>query len=607
MSTDDSPAVRLAGATKRYGSFTALDDVSLEIRRGEVFALLGPNGAGKTTLISLVAGTSRPSAGEVSVLGHDVQRDYQETRRAVGLVPQEINFDPFFTVEEALRFQAGYFGVALSEERLVEILTALGLADKQKANSRQLSGGMKRRLLIAKALVHRPPVLFLDEPTAGVDVELRRDLWSYVSRLRDEGTTVVLTTHYLEEAEQLADRIGVIKSGKLLLVEDKKQLIRRYGRRRVRLVLGERVETLPAAVARAGGTLEEGGRSVLLHPAPGDPIGFELRALAEAGARVEDFEAKEPRLEDVMLELLHAQSPARERTSAEPLAGHPSDLAAIALASSLASGAGAILPTRPAPAREQVQPTLGARTLYRKEVSRFMRVPGQTILSPLITTALYFAVFGFSLGSRMHDIDGVPYARFLVPGLVMLGLINNAFLNTSSSLFIMKLQGTIIDLLVTPLDHLEVLSAFLLSACTRALAVGMLTWLTAGLFVGFALPHPLLALLAALLVSLSFSAGGLIVALWADKFEQVNFIPTFVITPLTFLGGVFYTGSMLPPFIRPFLLVNPIYYMIEAMRFALLGRSATPPLIGFSLLLLLTVAVIGAAFLLLRRGYKLRG
>src|SRR5213076_793071 len=167
-------------------------------------------------------------AGTVEVLGHDVERDYRFTRRAVGLVPQEINFDPFFTVEETLRFQAGYFGIELPEERLVEILSALGLLDKRTSNTRALSGGMKRRLLIAKALVHRPPVLFLDEPTAGVDVELRRDLWAYVKRLAAEGTTVVLTTHYLEEAEELADRIGVIKEGRLLVVEDKKELIARH-------------------------------------------------------------------------------------------------------------------------------------------------------------------------------------------------------------------------------------------------------------------------------------------------------------------------------------------------------------------------------------------
>src|SRR5947199_6060184 len=290
-------AVRLRGATKRYGAFTALDHVDLDIHRGEVFALLGPNGAGKTTLISLVAGTALASEGSVEVLGRDVVRDYRFTRRAVGLVPQEINFDPFFTVEETLRFQAGYFGMRLSDARIDEILGNLSLRDKRTANTRSLSGGMKRRLLIAKALVHDPPVLFLDEPTAGVDVELRRDLWAYVKRLASAGTTVVLTTHYLEEAEELADRIGVIKEGRLLVVEDKKELIARHSRRTVRLALEQPVGTLPASLAAAGAALADGVAAVVLTPRMGEPLAAPLQALAASGLRINDVQTREPRLE----------------------------------------------------------------------------------------------------------------------------------------------------------------------------------------------------------------------------------------------------------------------------------------------------------------------
>jgi ABC-2 type transport system ATP-binding protein len=583
---DDLPAVRLRGATKRYGSFTALDDVSLDIARGEVFALLGPNGAGKTTLISLVAGISLPTEGTVQVLGHDVVSDYRVTRRAVGLVPQEINFDPFFTVEETLRFQAGYFGIELSEERLVEILTALGLLDKRSSGTRALSGGMKRRLLIAKALVHRPPVLFLDEPTAGVDVELRRDLWIYVRRLSEEGTTIVLTTHYLEEAEELADRIGVIKNGRLLVVEDKASLLARYGRRTVRLQLDEPVVEMPSLLRAAGAELSDGGRAVVLSTGAHETLVRPLEAASQAGLRIADVQTREPRLETVIIELLRAKSPAN--------VGPPR-----------APAAAASRPMRFVSA-DPVNPTVGVRTLYRKEVKRFFRVPGQTILSPLITTALYFLVFGFSLGGRLREVDGVPYVRFLVPGLVMLGMINNSFLNTSSSLFILKLQGTIVDLLVTPLSYLEILSAFVGAACTRALLVGGLTWLTAALFVGFDLPHVGLAIAAGVLVSVGFSACGLIVALWADKFEQVNFIPTFVITPLTFLGGVFYSGTMLPPTFRRLLAWNPIYYMIESMRFALIGQTQINPAFGFAVLVALALALLVACLELLRRGYKLR-
>src|SRR5438445_7989396 len=299
-----TPAVRLRGATKRYGDLIALDRVSLDIEQGEVFALLGPNGAGKTTLISLVAGTSLATEGTVEVLGHDVVRDYQFTRRAVGLVPQEVNFDPFFTVEETLQFQAGYFGVRLSEARLCDILGNLGLLDKRASNTRALSGGMKRRLLIAKALVHRPPVLFLDEPTAGVDVELRRDLWTYVRKLRGGGTTIVLTTHYLEEAEELADRIGVIKNGRLLVVEDKQALLARYGKRTVRLRLEAPVREIPRPLLAAGAELQDGGRSLVLSAPPGESLVSPLRAAASEGLRVADLQTREPRLESVIVELL---------------------------------------------------------------------------------------------------------------------------------------------------------------------------------------------------------------------------------------------------------------------------------------------------------------
>jgi ABC-2 type transport system ATP-binding protein len=217
--------VEIERVVKRFGALVAVDGVDLAVERGEILALLGPNGAGKTTLISIVAGLLRATEGRVRVLGRDVVRDYRFTRRAIGLVPQEVNFDPFFTVEEALRFQAGYFGVRLTEARLLEILAALDLSAKRRTNARALSGGMKRRLLIGKALVHEPPILFLDEPTAGVDVELRQALWRYVRQLRDRGTTIVLTTHYLEEAEELADRVGVIDRGRMVLLEEKARLL----------------------------------------------------------------------------------------------------------------------------------------------------------------------------------------------------------------------------------------------------------------------------------------------------------------------------------------------------------------------------------------------
>jgi ABC-2 type transport system ATP-binding protein len=296
--------VRISGLSKTYGAFQALQDVSLEIRRGEIFALLGPNGAGKTTLIGIVAGLVQRSAGVVEVDGRDVSNDYLHTRRVVGLVPQEVNFDPFFTVEDLLRFQAGYFGKVLAEERLVEVLTALGLLSKRTANTRALSGGMKRRLLIAKALVHDPKVLFLDEPTAGVDVELRRDLWAYVRTLRERGTTIVLTTHYLEEAEELADRVGVIDRGRLLLVEEKRSLIERLGTRVVSVALETPRPEVPESLAGQGWSVASDGLSWTLTEHAHVSLGTRLEALFRAGVRVRDVTVRPPRLEDVFLQLV---------------------------------------------------------------------------------------------------------------------------------------------------------------------------------------------------------------------------------------------------------------------------------------------------------------
>ncbi|HVI74354.1 MAG TPA: ABC transporter ATP-binding protein [Anaeromyxobacteraceae bacterium] len=299
-----TPVVTLRGVKKRFASFQALAGVTLDIRAGEIFALLGPNGAGKTTLISIVAGLLRASEGEVRVLGHDVVSEYRFTRRAVGLVPQEINFDPFFTVEESLRIQAGYFDVKLSEPRLVELLEALDLTQKRTANTRALSGGMKRRLLIGKALVHDPKVLFLDEPTAGVDVELRQALWRYVRVLRDRGTTIVLTTHYLEEAEELADRIGVIDRGRLLVVDDKDALMRRHAGKTLRATLAAPIGALPPELAAVGARLEANGLALAVDAAPGASFGLALAAFARSGLRVQDVETRRMRLEDVFVSLL---------------------------------------------------------------------------------------------------------------------------------------------------------------------------------------------------------------------------------------------------------------------------------------------------------------
>ncbi len=250
---------------------------------------------------------------------------------------------------------------------------------------------------------------------------------------------------------------------------------------------------------------------------------------------------------------------------------------------------------------------VGLRTLFAKELRRFLRVPGQTLLSPLVTTTLYFVVFGWSLGSRLRAIEGVPYARFIVPGLVTLGVVSNAYLNTASSLFVMKLQGTIIDILVSPLSYGEILAAFIGAATVRGLLVGGVMWLVAAAFSGFSLAHPLFALLLLVLAAMAFAALGLMTAIWAGSFEQVNFFPTFIITPLTFLGGVFYSASMLPGGLRHFTLMNPIFYLVDGVRWGMLGLSDAHPLAGLAIAAAVCAAALGGAYAMLRSGYRLRG
>ncbi len=300
-----APVLEVHGLVKQYGAHRALDGVSLNIEAGEIFALLGPNGAGKTTLIGSVCGLVRKTGGTITLFGHDVDADPVTPRYRIGLVPQEINFDPFFTVRESLRIQQGYFGQKADDARIDELLAALSLTAKAEAQTRALSGGMKRRLLIAKALVHRPKLVFLDEPTAGVDVELRRDLWNYVRKLKTEGTTVVLTTHYLEEAEELADRVGIIDQGKLLLLEEKTALMKRLGERVLVVHFTEPVAALPGGVS---GQLAADQRSFTFTERAGTPRSAEvLAALFAAKLPVADVAMQPAKLEDILLRVLNGE------------------------------------------------------------------------------------------------------------------------------------------------------------------------------------------------------------------------------------------------------------------------------------------------------------
>ena len=298
----------VSAATKRYKSdFTALDHVDLEIERGEIFALLGPNGAGKTTLISLVCGTVSMSSGTITVDGHDIQRDYRAARAKIGLVPQEIALDIFATVWNTVSFSRGLFGRSANPAYIEQLLRDLSLWDKRNNKVIELSGEMKRRVMISKALSHEPDLLFLDEPTAGVDVNLRRDMWALVRKLRAQGVTIILTTHYIDEAEEMADRVGVIDHGKLLLVEDKAALMRKLGKRRLTVVLHEPMTELPAALADWPLALEDDGHKlVYTFDAENEATGIPglLRKLDELGIDYRDLDTARSSLEDIFVGLV---------------------------------------------------------------------------------------------------------------------------------------------------------------------------------------------------------------------------------------------------------------------------------------------------------------
>lgn len=299
-----NPAIRINGVHKYFGSLHALKGIDLTIEQGEFFALLGPNGAGKSTLISILAGLIKPSAGNISVMGFDVVNQYQQARQLLGVVPQELVFDPFFNVREMLRFQAGYFGRGPENDVWVdEILEGLGLADKAHTNMRKLSGGMKRRALIAQALAHKPPVIVLDEPTAGVDVELRQMLWEFIKKLNRDGHTIILTTHYLEEAEALCSRVGMMKQGEIVALDSTANLLNKFAGKKLRLTLGD--VTLPVNIQSMLRSQEKGVFSFALNDMA--QIEFVLSALRTANIKVIDMQLNEADLEDVFLSLVGKQ------------------------------------------------------------------------------------------------------------------------------------------------------------------------------------------------------------------------------------------------------------------------------------------------------------
>ena len=307
---DSAPIISIKGLGKTYASgFQALKSVDLEIRRGEIFALLGPNGAGKTTLISIICGIVNASTGSVVADGHDIVRDYRAARARIGLVPQELSTDSFESVWATVKFSRGLFGKPPNPAYLEKILRDLSLWDKKDSRIMSLSGGMKRRVLIAKALSHEPRILFLDEPTAGVDVELRRDMWEMVRALRENGVTIILTTHYIEEAEEMADRIGVISKGELILVEDKHVLMRKLGKKQLTLTLQNPLAVIPEALADLSLELADEGHSLVYTfdtQLEETGIAALLKRLGELGIDFKDLHSSQSSLEEIFVSLVHA-------------------------------------------------------------------------------------------------------------------------------------------------------------------------------------------------------------------------------------------------------------------------------------------------------------
>jgi ABC-2 type transport system ATP-binding protein len=303
------PIIAISNLTKTYASgFQALKNIDLVIGKGEIFALLGPNGAGKTTLISIVCGIVMPTTGSVVADGHDILREYRATRSKIGLVPQELHTDMFETVWNTVRFSRGLFGHAPSPSHLEKVLRELSLWEKRNDKIMTLSGGMKRRVLIAKALAHEPEILFLDEPTAGVDVELRRDMWGLVRRLRDSGVTIILTTHYIDEAEEMADRIGVINKGELILVEEKTELMKKLGKKQLTLHLQEPMASVPAGLSDWHLVLKDKGNELEYNfnaREEGTGIPLLLRRLSELGIGFKDLQTRQSSLEDIFVSLVH--------------------------------------------------------------------------------------------------------------------------------------------------------------------------------------------------------------------------------------------------------------------------------------------------------------
>ena len=557
-------AISVSHLNKTYASgFQALKDINLDIRHGEIFALLGPNGAGKTTLINVICGIVKPSTGTVTVDGHDILTDYRASRAMIGLVPQELTTDAFETPPATMRFSRGLFGKPPNPAIIEKVLKELSLWDKKDSRIMTLSGGMKRRVLIAKALAHEPQILFLDEPTAGVDVELRKDMWQLVRALRASGVTIILTTHYIEEAEEMADRVGVINKGEIILIEDKVELMRKLGRKQLTLELHERIDTIPAALDAYHLTLAADGKELIYtYDTKGERTG--ITALLDALHRRRD----------------QIQGSAHDAKLAGGYFRRPVEAPAMNI--------------------------YAVRAIYIYEMSRTARTLFQSVVSPVISTSLYFIVFGAAIGSRITQIDGVSYGSFIVPGLIMLMLLTQSVTNASFGIYFPRFVGTIYELLSAPVAPFEIVLGYVGAAATKSLVLGTIILATSWLFVPIHIAHPVWMISFLVLTAISFSLFGFILGLWADGFEKLQIVPLLILTPLTFLGGTFYSTSVLPPFWRTVTLFNPLVYLISGFRWSFFGIADVNVEVSVAMTLLFLAVCMTIVWWFFKTGYRLK-
>ena len=527
--------------SKTYVSgFEALKAISLQVKRGEILALLGPNGAGKTTLISTICGITKPSSGSVAIDGYDISKNFREARKLVGLVPQDITLEPFEKVINTIKFSRGLFGKQKDDALIEKILDKLSLWEKRDSRIMELSLGMKRRVLIAKALSHQPRLLFLDEPTAGVDVELRQSLWNVVADLKKDGVTIILTTHYIEEAEAIADRVGIINKGELLLIEDKASLMNRLGQKVIKIDLQKSLQKLP-----------------------------------------KELDKKSVKLSDDGMRLTYVYDTKQKRTGITKLL------------SELSQGECSV----------NLQ---AVKAIYVFEMARFFRTLLQSFVSPVISTSLYFVVFGTAIGSRIQEVEGITYGAFIVPGLIMLSVMTQATSNGSFGIYFPKFIGTIYELLSAPINYFEIVLGYVGAAATKALFIGLVILATAAIFVELKIMYPIAMILFLVLTCTSFSLLGFILGIWARNFEQLQLVPLLVVTPLVFLGGSFYSVSMLPPIWQKITLFNPVVYLISGFRWSFFGNADVPILTSLFAISFFTLICILIVAWIFKTGWRIK-